>query len=226
MAKKPTKPPAAVKASKKGKALPPVRVSPETGLTDQQEKFCREYLLDFNATRAAIAAGYATKSAAAQGSRLLTNEKIAKFLGVLQKPTLDQYEITNEKIMREVAICAFSNMGDYTRVTAQGQIISDFSTVTREQLGALAQVEITEMEPVMAVTSEGLPFAREVVKVKIKTVDKLAALEKLMRRAGLIKEEVVVTHKADISMVELARRMAYMLSQSSREVSPPPPPAS
>lgn len=47
-------------------------------LTDQQKVFVAEYLVDFNATQAAIRAGYAEKSAHSQGSRLLDNPAISQ----------------------------------------------------------------------------------------------------------------------------------------------------
>lgn len=45
-------------------------------LTDKQEMFCKEYLIDLNATQAAIRAGYSEKTANEQGSRLLANVNI------------------------------------------------------------------------------------------------------------------------------------------------------
>jgi len=45
-------------------------------LTDQQKKFIEEYLIDFNATKAAIRAGYSEVSARSQASQLLSNEEI------------------------------------------------------------------------------------------------------------------------------------------------------
>ena len=47
-------------------------------LTNKQEFFCDEYLVDFNATRAAKVAGYSEKTARSQGQRLLTNVDIQK----------------------------------------------------------------------------------------------------------------------------------------------------
>ena len=47
-------------------------------LTPKQEAFVQEYLIDLNATQAAIRAGYSEKTANEQGSRLLANVKIAK----------------------------------------------------------------------------------------------------------------------------------------------------
>lgn len=42
-------------------------------LTDRQKTFCEEYLIDLNATQAAIRAGYSPATANRIGSRLLTN---------------------------------------------------------------------------------------------------------------------------------------------------------
>ncbi len=59
-------------------AAKPLTAKPLTAkpLTERQEVFCREYLLDPNATRAAISAGYAPGSAHVQAHRMLTNDKV------------------------------------------------------------------------------------------------------------------------------------------------------
>ncbi len=45
-------------------------------LTEKQKQFVREYLIDLNATQAAIRAGYSAKTADQQGSRMLANVKV------------------------------------------------------------------------------------------------------------------------------------------------------
>ncbi|RCL00929.1 MAG: phage terminase small subunit [Candidatus Tokpelaia sp. JSC189] len=49
-------------------------------LTAKQQRFCEEYLLDLNATRAAIRAGYSEKTAYSQADRLLKNVKLKSFI--------------------------------------------------------------------------------------------------------------------------------------------------
>jgi len=51
-----------------------------TRLTDKQELFCREYLIDLNATQAAIRAGYKESSAQEQSSRLLSNVMVQGYI--------------------------------------------------------------------------------------------------------------------------------------------------
>ena len=42
-------------------------------MTDKQARFCEEYMIDLNATQAAIRAGYSPKTAQEQSARLLSN---------------------------------------------------------------------------------------------------------------------------------------------------------
>lgn len=55
-------------------------------LNDKQKRFAREYVIDLNATRAAIRAGYSEKTAKSQGQRLLTNVDVSEFI----KELMDQ----------------------------------------------------------------------------------------------------------------------------------------
>jgi len=75
------------------------------GLSDKQELFCREYLKDFNATQAAIRAGYSEDTASQQGSRLLNNVKVSERLEKLSKALLEQIDddiLDNLKTLREI----------------------------------------------------------------------------------------------------------------------------
>src|SRR5262249_53478937 len=61
---------------RRGRRVP---MSSEKGeLTPKQERFVQEYLVDLNATQAAIRAGYSKKTATEQASRLLTNVKVSE----------------------------------------------------------------------------------------------------------------------------------------------------
>jgi phage terminase small subunit len=83
------------------------------GLTPKQERFVLEYLVDLNATQAAMRAGYSKKTAQEQSSRLLSNvmvsEAIAKGMQALAKQT----GVTAERVIAELALVGFANMGNY-----------------------------------------------------------------------------------------------------------------
>lgn len=78
-------------------------------LTDKQRRFCEEYLIDFNATQAAIRAGYSEKTAKSQGQRLLTNVDISAYIQKCRDQLSDKTEITAERVINELGKIAFHN---------------------------------------------------------------------------------------------------------------------
>ena len=69
-------------------------------LTDKQEIFVREYVVDWNAKQAAIRAGYSEKSAAEQASRLLINVNVQNAIAALTKDRAQRLEIDADELMR------------------------------------------------------------------------------------------------------------------------------
>jgi phage terminase small subunit len=104
----------------------------------RQKKFCDEYLIDCNATQAAIRAGYSPKTANEQGSKLLNNKSIAACID----KQLEQ--IHNEKMAdaKEVLIYLTAVMrGEHTeqvlRLAGDGvQEVIDIDVSAKERLKA------------------------------------------------------------------------------------------
>lgn len=85
-------------------------------LTKKQQRFVDEYMIDLNATRAYKAAGYSVKSdnaAAVEGHKLLRNPKIIKHLKTRMKEREKRTEITQDKVLQELAKIAFDDMKNY-----------------------------------------------------------------------------------------------------------------
>lgn len=76
-------------------------------LTPKQKRFCEEYLIDLNATQAAIRAGYSPKTAEQTASRLLRNVKVQEYIAKRQKELSRSTEITQERVIKELALIAF-----------------------------------------------------------------------------------------------------------------------
>jgi len=70
-------------------------------LTDKQEMFCREYLIDLNATQAAIRAGYSDGSARNQAHRLMTNDDILQRIAELNHDRLKRTNIDADYVLRQ-----------------------------------------------------------------------------------------------------------------------------
>jgi phage terminase small subunit len=71
-------------------------------LTDKQEAFIREYMVDLNATQAAIRAGYSEKTATEQGSRLLTNVKVLARIEELKNKRAEKLEVDAEWVLKRL----------------------------------------------------------------------------------------------------------------------------
>jgi phage terminase small subunit len=69
-------------------------------LTPKQQKFVEEYLIDLNATQAAIRAGYSEKTANEQASRLLANVKVSALIQTAMQKRSDRTEITQDMVLQ------------------------------------------------------------------------------------------------------------------------------
>lgn len=94
------------------------------GLTDRQRNFCYCYYESFNATQAAIKAGYSEKTAAEQGCRLLKNVKVKEFLEKLREIYRTEFLLTQERVMNRHVQIALSDMRDF--ITEDGKLRSNY----------------------------------------------------------------------------------------------------
>lgn len=156
-------------------------------LTPKQQRFVAEYLIDLNATQAAVRAGYSAKTAKQQASRLLTNVDVAAAVAGRRDKISGKLEITQESIATELAKLGFSNMADYMRPGPDGDPYLDFSALSRDQAAALTEVTVEDFKD-----GRG-EDARDVRRVKFKLADKRAALVDLGKHLGMFTERHELT---------------------------------
>jgi len=125
-------------------------------LTNKQKVFVNEYLKDLNATRAYKTAYKNIKSeetAATNGSKLLRNTKVAEEIQKRMDERAKRTEITQDKVLKEIARLAFTditsivsvkkfktNIGEYSKV-----VIKDFSELTEDQRACISGVKETKL---------------------------------------------------------------------------------
>jgi phage terminase small subunit len=80
----------------------------EKKLTPKQEKFISEYLIDFNATQAAIRAGYSSKTAKSAASQNLTKLYLREEIERRREKAQENFIVSKEKLIREIASIAFA----------------------------------------------------------------------------------------------------------------------
>ncbi len=82
-------------------------------LTSRQQRFVDEYLLDLNATQAAIRAGYSARTANEQGARLLAKASVSRAVASAKQSRAKATGITAERVLEELALMAFSDLRHY-----------------------------------------------------------------------------------------------------------------
>ena len=161
------------------------------GLTPKQQRFVEEYLVDLNATQAAIRSGYSKKTAHEIGNqnlrKLLIKEAITEARAKLSQRT----EITQDMVMAEFAKIGFA---DIRRMFSEDGALKQVASLTADEAASIAAIEVvTKVIP----GKDGEPADVEYVH-KIRSWDKVAALTQMGRRLGMFvdKTEVKLTNVA------------------------------
>lgn len=147
-------------------------------MTEKQKIFANEYLVDLNATRAYRVAYPSVKkdeTAAQAGSRMLRNVKVAAYIQERMEERQKRTEITQDRVLEELAAIAFAKATDYAEVKEGQVIIKDTANLDEQQARAIAGIE------------EG-KFG-----IKVKLNDKEKALELLGRHLGMFKDKLEVS---------------------------------
>lgn len=87
-------------------------------LTEKQKRFCEEYLIDLNATQAAIRAGYSVKSASRISIELLNKTHVQKYISYLQSEQSERTQITADTVLKELEKIALTD----TEITGKEKI--------------------------------------------------------------------------------------------------------
>jgi len=162
------------------------------GLTAKQKAFVEEYLVDLNATQAAIRAGYSKKTARSIGQENLTKPDIQAAIQKAQIERSERTEVTADMVLKELSLLGFANMLDYVRISEAGEPFIDLSDLTREQAAAISETMVEDY-------FEGRgKDSRQVRKVRIKFHDKRGALTDIGKHLGMFKEEFNLTGKQEI----------------------------
>ncbi len=160
-----------------------MRIIAEKKLTPKQRRFVDEYLIDLNATQAAIRAGYSPKTANEQGARLLANVSIAEAIREARDKRQQRTEITQDRVLQEYARLAFCDPRRLFNADGSPKPIEELDDDTA---AALAGLEVRE-------EFEGKGQERTLAGYtkKYKLANKLGALDSLAKHMGLFdaKEE-------------------------------------
>lgn len=155
-------------------------------LTEKQKRFIEEYLIDLNATQAAIRAGYSPKTAQEQGSQNLSKLMVPISEAIAERSK--RTGINQDRILRELAKIGFVNAKDVIDFEEAG-VRCD---AEEDDLAAIQSIKVKQ-----TIGEKGTTTERE-----IKLYDKKAALELLGKHLGMFKDKVDVETTERVVIVD------------------------
>lgn len=170
-------------------------------ITEKQKRFADEWLVDLNGTRAYKVAYPSVKkdeTARVNASRLLTNANVKTYIQERQKEREKRTEITQDSVLRELALIAFAKASDYARVVEKDAMVEVDGNMVPVLDEDGNQVKYRTVEPILTdELTEDQKKAIAVIKkgrdgFEIKPYSKIQALELLGKHLGMFTEKVEV----------------------------------
>jgi len=182
-----------------GTKLSPMNTLPGSNLTELQQAFVSEYLIDMNITQAAIRAGYSAPGASVNGWALLRKPKIVQAI----KEQIDarvkrlnkrfkELQISQDRILREIAIIAFSDPRGLFNSDGTLKPVDEW---TREQAGAIQSIKVTELFDGEGKNKVQIGHLKE-----IKFWDKTKALELAAKHLGMLQTKLQIKEEKNITL--------------------------
>lgn len=149
-------------------------------LSPKIERFCQEYVIDSNGTKAAIRAGYSKTCAKVQACRMLTKDNIKARIDVLRGEIMERNKLKADDIIEELRSLGFWNIKDFLKKENE---IKDISKLKRDMTRPVAGIKTKVTET----TFEGVTTKEFTTELKL--TDKRAALVDLGKHLGIFKED-------------------------------------
>lgn len=154
-------------------------------MTKKQKRFCEEYLIDLNATQAAIRAGYSAVSANKIAAENMAKPDIGAYIPKAMAERSKRTGINADRVLTELAKIAFVNAADV--IDASDATLRE--DAAPEDLAAIQSVKVKT-------------FGEDGLEREIKMADKLKALELLGKHLGMFEDRLKVAAKVDTGKLD------------------------
>lgn len=179
-------------------------------LNERQQLFVREYLVDLNATQAAIRAGYSVKTAGSQGFDLLKKPEIQEMVQAAYQKRAEKVELSAEQVLREIKLAAFL---DPIELFADDGTLKPLREMPEHARRAIAGIEVEELYDGRGSERQFIGYLK-----KIKLVSKEGTLTLAGRHLGMFTDKTELTGKdgADLFGPEQIVRMAAEIQAAKK----------
>jgi phage terminase small subunit len=164
-------------------------------MTLKERRFCLEYLVDYNATRAAVVAGYSEKTAAVQAAKLLKKPHIKSYVDKMEGELVEDVKLRKEDILTQLYYALTRTVDDF--------VGPDGDVLPMSQMDVRAKSMIDGFEQEVRIDGE---TGEKKIKTKVKLVGKLGAIELAMKHKGLFEaDKHDHNHKVSLDWDSLVR---------------------
>ena len=184
-------------------------------LTDKQEKFCNEYLIDLNATQAAVRSGYSENTAKEIGCENLTKPNIQYRITELKEELSKKIEVTPEMLTLEWKKIAFSSIAHYHKTWIDR---TDFEQLTQDQKDAIQGIETRVIKKKVFVDGKDKEEIVDVEQVKISLYSKEKALENLGKRVGYYEIDNKQKTEKEMTPDEREKLINELIKRANKEL--------
>lgn len=161
-------------------------------LSERKRRVIDLYLSGRSKTEAMLGAGYAQGTAETRQSFIFTDPEVKKEIARRMNIAAARADITLDWIVDRLKSIADANLGDLIEIDEAGRPTVNYKNLSPDLKRALANFTVDEI-------SEGRgEDARKGLRIRVGTLDKIRALELLVKHLGLSKEKVVVSVEADL----------------------------
>jgi phage terminase small subunit len=151
------------------------------GLNDKQTRFLQEYLIDYNATQAAIRAGYSKKTSYSTSFQILQKSESQDYLAKRKQKISDTLEITATRIKQELARIGFGDAREF--FDEEGNLIP-IHKLSDDAAASIAGMDVEEIYEFIGGVKANIGRVK-----KIKRYDKVKALELLGKTEGIFEKD-------------------------------------
>lgn len=164
-------------------------------LTAKQQRFVEEYLIDLNATQAAIRAGYSERSAGIGGHYLLKNPKIATAIAAAQSERAKRLDISQDAVLQELAKIGFSDIRKAVSWRPNVAGLAEDPDTGEMRMAITNEVALVSSEDIDDATAAAIAEISQTATggLRIKFHDKRAALVDIGKHLGMFKDRLDVT---------------------------------
>ena len=168
-------------------------------LTDKQKRFCDEYLIDLNAMQAAIRAGYKEGYAQKHSYDMLKNPLIKKYIDKRMHDIQRRTEITQDRVLNELAAIGFSNPSHFFKVIDRPVLAGGEPVLDSDgNVKTFKDIEFTNTDDLSEADKKAVSSAKVGVNgIEVKLNDKIKALELIGRHLGMFKDKVEIKENSD-----------------------------